>query len=99
MQLTIGKFVKDGPDFDGRLAMLTFQENAMILPTRGRRGNSAPDYRVYANGVQIGEARRASDKRGRLCLSVLLDDPVFLQPIVCKLVEDGFLSYRLVWSR
>jgi uncharacterized protein (DUF736 family) len=99
MLLTIGTFIKDGTDFVGHIAMLTFQEKAVILPNLSKRGKRSPDYRVYANGVQIGEARKAFEEDGTHYLSVVLDDPCLAHPISCRLLHDGCGQYRLVWSR
>jgi len=99
MYLTIGRFTKDGDDFGGSIMTLTFHEHVTIVLNLDNRPERSPDYFVYVNAIQIGEARTDLDERGRRCLTVALDDPSFQQPVSCKLIDNGFGDYRLVWSR
>jgi uncharacterized protein (DUF736 family) len=95
--LTIGTFIQDGDDFVGAITTVTFQEQAAILPNLDKRGKRSPDYRVYANGVQIGEARKATVESGPY-LSVVIDDPSFAGPVHCRLLDEGYGQYRLDWN-
>jgi len=99
MQLTIGRFTKHGDDFRGGIRTLTFKEEVSIVLNLDNRPGRAPDYFVYANTVQIGEAQLGVDERGRPCLAVTLDDPSFQQQVLCALVDKDYGDYRLEWSR
>jgi uncharacterized protein (DUF736 family) len=96
---TIGFFTDDDEHFVGRIETLTFQHKAAIVRNPSKRGKRAPDYWIYANGVQLGEARKATSDNGEECLSLKLDDPCFAKPFTCQLLNEGYSDYRLVWSR
>jgi len=99
MLLTIGTFIKEGDDFFGGIATLLFQQKAVIVACTSKRGKRAPDYRVYSNGVKIGEGRKSMSEDGRSYVSVTLDDPSFVQTVNCGLLDEGFGQYVLVWKR
>ncbi len=96
---TIGFFSREGDGFDGHIATLTIQHKAVILPNLNRRRKDVPDFQVFANGVLIGEARFPSATSEKCFLSVTLDDPSFAAAMPCCLIDEGFGTYRLVWSR
>jgi uncharacterized protein (DUF736 family) len=96
---TIGFFTDDDEHFVGRIETLTFQHKAAILCNHSKRGKRAADYSVVANGVQLGEAWKATADNGEACLLLKLDDPSFARPFTCQLLSEGYGHYRLVWSR
>jgi uncharacterized protein (DUF736 family) len=94
---TIGTFSRDEDSFTGSIATLTIKAKAVFKPT-AKASDKAPDYRVYAAGAEIGAAWATTSKAENSYLSVKLDDPTFVSPITCRLVEiDG--KHLLLWSR
>jgi uncharacterized protein (DUF736 family) len=94
----IGTFTQDGENFVGTIVTLALKAKATIQPTT-KPNDQAPDYRVYAGGVEIGAAWNKKSKAERSYLSVKLDDPSFPQAIFCRLIEDERGGHRLLWSR
>ena len=94
---TIGTFTREGDGFVGTITTMALKAKAAFKPAE-KTADKAPDYRIYAGGVEIGAAWSATSKAGNPYLSVRLDDPSFASAIFCRLVElrDG---YTLVWSR
>ena len=96
----IGTFTKDGENFVGSIVTLALKAKATIQSVV-KATDSAPDYRVFSGGVEIGAAwSRKSQQGERPYLSVKLDDPSFTAPIYANLFddEDGE-GYSLIWSR
>lgn len=96
---TIGNFQKqaDG-SYTGSITTLTFNAQAVVIrPSRGE-GDKAPDYRVFAGQSEIGAAWKKASREDRAYLSVKLDDPSFISPIFCSLVESDH-GQSLIWSR
>ncbi len=61
---------------------------------------NAPDYRVYAAGVEIGAAwSKTSEASTKPYLSIKLDDPSFAEAIYCRLIGRDSGDHVLVWSR
>lgn len=94
---TIGSFTRDGDGFVGTITTMALKAKAAFKPI-GKTSENAPDYRIYAGGVEIGAAWSATSKAGNPYLSVRLDDPSFAAAIFCRLIQvnDG---HALVWSR
>ncbi len=95
---TIGTFTRDGDGFAGTITTLALKAKATIKPNE-KKGENAPDYRVYSAGVEIGAAWSKTSEAGKPYLAVKLDDPSFAAAIFCRLIlrEDG--DPLLVWSR
>ena len=95
---TIGTFTRDETGFTGTIATLAIKAKAVIRPVR-KTVENAPDFRVYASGVEIGAAWSKKSEADKPYLSIKLDDPSFAEAIYCRLVgrEDG--DHVLVWSR
>ncbi|HEY1747665.1 MAG TPA: DUF736 domain-containing protein [Xanthobacteraceae bacterium] len=95
---TIGTFTREGDSFTGTIATLAIKAKAAIKPNR-KTVENAPDYRIYASGVEIGAAWSKVSEADKPYLSIKLDDPSFADSIFCRLIgrEDG--SHALVWSR
>lgn len=96
---TIGTFTAsaDG-SFSGAIRTLTLNvKNVRIRPCE-KTGERGPDYRVSADGADLGAAWKKTSKDNNEYLSVRLDDVSFGQPVNAALVViDGVHS--LVWSR
>jgi uncharacterized protein (DUF736 family) len=95
---TIGTFTRDGEGFAGTIATLAIKAKASIKPN-SKTVENAPDYRVYASGVEIGAAWSKKSEANKPYLSIKLDDPSFAGSIFCRLVGKDDGSHLLVWSR
>src|SRR5271163_2998089 len=82
---TIGTFTRDGDSFTGTIATLAIKAKAVIRPN-AKTVEQAPDYRVYASGVEIGAAWLKKSEANKPYLSIKLDDPSFACAIFCRLV-------------
>ena len=96
---TIGTFHKqaDG-SYAGAIKTLSLNVKAAQFRANEKTDQKAPDYRIFANGIEFGAAWKKTSRENRDYLSVKLDDPSFPAPIYASLVDadDG---YSLVWSR
>lgn len=95
---TIGTFTRDGEGFVGTIATMAIKAKAAIKPNNKTVSN-APDYRVYASGVEIGAAWSKTSEANKPYLSIKLDDPSFAGSIFCRLVGKDNGDHILVWSR
>ena len=95
---TIGTFKQDENGFVGTIATLTVKAKAAFR-RNAKTVDNAPDYRVYASGVEIGAAWSKRSEADRPYLSVKLDDPSFAGSIFCRLVGTDNGDHVLVWSR
>jgi len=96
---TIGVFTKEGNHFNGQIRTLTVNILASFEPL-AKKGEKGPDYRVIAEGSDLGAAWRKTSQEGNEYLSVSLDDPSFLPPINCRLVKTGTeVTHSLIWER
>ena len=96
---TIGTFTRDGDSFTGTIATLAIKAKAVIRPN-AKTVENAPDFRIYAAGVEIGAAwSKVSEANNKPYLSIKLDDPSFAGAIFCRLVGTDAEDHRLIWSR
>src|ERR1700692_3219850 len=95
---TIGTFTRDGEGFAGTIATLAIKAKASIKPN-SKTVENAPDYRVYASGVEIGAAWSKKSEANKPYLSIKLDDPSFAGSIFCRLIGKDEDNHILVWSR
>ena len=98
---TIGTFTKssDGSSYVGTVKTLALNVKAKIAQA-DKENDKAPDYRIFAGGIELGAAWRKTSGAGREYLSVKLDDPSFPAPIFASLVAtEGGDGYALIWSR
>jgi len=95
---TIGNFTKEADGFAGKITTLAIKATAAIRPNI-KTAKDAPDYRVYAGGVEIGAGWSKTSEAQRPYVSIKLDDLSFAASIYCRLIgrDDG--SHLLVWSR
>ena len=97
----IGTFtVKDGK-YTGTIRTMTINVKAQLVPNSKKESDSAPDYRLYAGGAELGAAWQQESKNGDTAyLAVKLDDPSFAAPIRAAFFEnseDG--TGVMVWNR
>lgn len=95
---TIGTFKQDENGFTGTIATLALKAKVAIKPV-AKTVENAPDFRVYAAGVEIGAAWSKTSEADKPYLSIKLDDPSFAEAIYCRLVGKQNGDHVLVWSR
>jgi uncharacterized protein (DUF736 family) len=96
----IGIFTRgDDGAFTGTIRTLAINVKATIKPVV-KDSERSPDYRVIANGVELGAGwRRATKDTGAEYVSVKLDDPCFTAAIYVSLVQGDNGEHKLIWSR
>lgn len=94
----IGTFTRDGDKLTGAITTLAMKAKATFQRIE-KKSERMPDYRIYANGAEIGAAWSKTSENERPYLSVKLDDPSFGDPIYCRLVEVEGGRHQLLWSR
>lgn len=96
----IGTFNRgDDGVFTGTIRTLNINVKASIKPV-AKEGERSPDYRVTANGVELGAGwSKAAKETGAEYVSVKLDDPSFNAPVYATLVAGEKGEHRLIWSR
>ncbi|UVK49364.1 DUF736 domain-containing protein (plasmid) [Mesorhizobium sp. AR07] len=97
---SIGTFTRgDDGSFAGTIRTLNINVKAAIKPV-AKDNERAPDYRVTANGVELGAGWSKTGKdSGAEYLSVKLDDPSFTAPVHATLVQGDKDEHKLIWSR
>lgn len=98
----IGAFSKTAEGYSGTIRTMTINVKAVIVINDKNGNDKAPDFRIIADGKELGAAWRAKGKSedGKPYLSVELDDPSFAAPIRAALFENGEEGKgSLVWNR
>ena len=94
----IGAFSQTEHGYKGRVRTLTLNtEVELVLSEAG--GEGAPQYRIYAQGAEIGAAWNRTSEAGNDYISLKLDDPALTAPIYANLFEGEDGGYALIWSR
>ena len=100
----IGQFTRGKTGFSGQFRTLTLDLALTLVPAEASDAENAPDYRVHLgqdDGPEVGAGwKRSSEKAGNF-VSLLLDDPVFAQPIRANLFQspDDRTAWTLHWNR
>lgn len=96
----IGSFSRDESGvYTGTIRTLTLKVKATLRPSP-KENDKAPDYRVMADGVEIGAGwLREARETGAEYLSLKLDDPSLASPIYATLVQGDNGDHKLIWSR
>jgi uncharacterized protein (DUF736 family) len=97
----IGTFTRneDG-SFAGTIRTLNINTKATIKPVAAKESERSPDFRVGANGVELGAGwSKAAKDTGTEYVSVKLDDPSFTAPVYATLVQGEKGEHKLIWSR
>ena len=97
----IGRFTATKGGYEGTIRTLTLNVEAQIAANKSKKGDDAPDYRVFdRHNTEIGAAWKAQSNGDKPMqyLRVTLDDPSFAEPIYAALF-DGEDGADLVWSR
>lgn len=74
----IGYVTRDGQGFKGQLKTLSIRTDIEIIPNTRKSGDSQPDYRVSAAGVEVGAGWvRRGEMSGKDYVSLSLAAPEF----------------------
>jgi uncharacterized protein (DUF736 family) len=74
----IGHVTRDGNGFKGQLRTLSIRTEIEIIPNARKSGDTQPDYRVSAAGVEVGAGWiRRGEMSGRDYVSLSLAAPEF----------------------
>ncbi|EHH67145.1 DUF736 domain-containing protein [Gluconobacter morbifer] len=101
----IGSFIRTPDGFAGRLRTLALDAELTFLSVGAGMAENAPDYRIHLGngdaGHEVGAGWTRTGERAGEYVSVLLDDPIFTQPVRASLfqVGRGGRDWLLVWNR
>ncbi len=74
----IGYVTRDGQGFKGQLRTLSIRTDIEIIPNTRKSGDTQPDYRVSAAGVEVGAGWvRRGEMSGKDYVSLSLAAPEF----------------------
>jgi uncharacterized protein (DUF736 family) len=93
---------RDG--YAGRVRTLMIDVKIVLVPVESRDADNAPDFRIHLDdgaGPEIGAGWRRVGERAGDYVSLLIDDPVFTQPIRANLfqADDDGVTFILLWTR
>ncbi len=100
----IGRFTRTKSGYSGRIHKLTVDAELVLVPAEHSDAENAPDYRIHLgddDGPEVDAAwKRIGEKAGDY-VSLLIDDPAFLQPIRANLFQSGDdkPAWSLHWNR
>jgi uncharacterized protein (DUF736 family) len=101
----IGLFETMPDGFAGRIHCLKLDAEVRIVGADPSDAEHAPDYRIMLgddnDAVEVGAGwKRVGEKAGNY-LSLLIDDPTFVQPIYANLFQSGSdpTVHILLWNR
>ncbi len=99
----IGQVTRDGNGFKGQLKTLSIRAEIEILPNERKTGDSQPDYRVMANGVEVGAGwTRRGETSGRDYVSLSLAAPEFgprrLYANLGRAAGQDENSFAIIWN-
>ncbi|NCP12707.1 MAG: DUF736 domain-containing protein [Sphingomonadales bacterium] len=101
--MRIGTFVAADGGFSGRLHSLTLDIALILEPIPASDSDKAPDYRVMAGDDnktrEVGAAWKHVGEKAGAFVTLLLDDPAFVQPLRANLFQGDGNEHVLVWSR
>jgi len=101
----IGAFTRTANGYSGRLRTLTLDIELTLVPSDSGDGENAPDFRIHrgwsADGPEIGAGWKRAGKKAGEYVSLLIDDPVFTQPIRANMFRDeaAEAGFHLLWNR
>jgi uncharacterized protein (DUF736 family) len=100
----IGQFTRTQSGYAGRIRTLSLDLAIVFVPADNADVENAPDYRIHLGdeeGVEVGAGWLQSGDRAGTYISVLLDDPVFGQPIRARLFQsdENGRNWGLHWTR
>jgi uncharacterized protein (DUF736 family) len=85
----------------GNIRTLTLDAKLVILPAREAAAENAPDHRVFCDAAEVGAAWDRTGEKAGAYLTVVIDDPSFVQPIRASLFRSDAENdlWTLHWSR
>ena len=100
----IGQFTAEKSGFVGRVHTLTLYRDITIVAAEPSDAENAPDYRIHhgaEDGPEIGAGWKRTGEKAGSYVSLLIDDPAFVQPIRANLFQSGDdkTAWSLHWSR
>ncbi|MEL6573897.1 MAG: DUF736 domain-containing protein [Pseudomonadota bacterium] len=97
----IGTFTAKDGAYTGTIRTMTINVKAQLVPNADKASDSAPDFRLYAGGAELGAAWRQESKDGETpYLAVKMDDPSFTGPMRAAFFENESEGTGvMVWNR
>ncbi len=101
----IGVFTRTAAGYSGRLHTLTLDVELSLVPASSGDGENAPDFRIHlgesADGPEVGAGWKRTGEKAGAYVSLLIDDPVFAQPIRANLFQTEAKGSRFhsIWNR
>lgn len=90
--------------YKGSLRTLSIKANIEIIPNKGKKDESHPDYRVVADGnIDLGAGwNRIGEQSGKPYVSMSLAAPEFGRRLFCNLGraagQDDDDVYAVIWN-
>lgn len=100
----IGYVTRDGNGFKGQLKTLSIRTDIEIIPNTRKSGDTQPDYRVSAAGVEVGAGWvRRGEMSGKDYVSLSLAAPEFgprrLYANLGRAVgQDDDDAFAIIWN-
>lgn len=98
----IGSFIRTQSGYSGRIRTSTLDVEVVLVSLEPSDADNAPNYRIHLgddDGPEIGAAWKETGKKAGEYVSLLIDDPAFIQPLRANLFRQGDAAYTLQWSR
>ncbi|WP_026607568.1 DUF736 domain-containing protein [Methylocapsa acidiphila] len=101
----IGTFTRTADGYSGGLRTLTLDVELTLFPANSGDGENAPDFRIHhgasADGPEVGAGWKRTGEKAGAYVSLLINDPVFTQPIRANLfqAEAKGSRFHLLWNR
>ena len=100
----IGRFTRTKSGYSGRIHTLTLDTELVLVPAEHSDAENAPDYRIHLgddDGPEVGAAWKRIGEKADDYVSLLIDDPAFMQPIRANLFQssDDKSARSLHWNR
>jgi len=93
-----GEFQKNGTHYVGRMQTLSVEADITFIEVE-RQNDNQPTHRAYIGNQEIGAGWEKTSQKGNQCLSYVIRDPSFAQPMRGALVEVQEGKYSMVWER
>ena len=101
--MRIGTLLEADGGFSGRLHTLTLDVALVLEHASASESGNAPDYRVLAGEDdetrEVGAAWKHVGEKAGAFVTLLLDDPAFVQPLRANLFQGDGNEHVLVWAR
>ena len=104
----IGEFTRTPDGYSGRVRTMTLDVEVSLVPVEPSDSENAPNFRVHLSGddgsevgPEIGAAWNRNGERAGDYVALVIDDPVFVQPVRANLFQSGDdqMAWGLYWNR